>query len=231
MPTTVPAPLANDSDSLPAAQPLQAQAQRRGPVAAFLLAGLIVLWCLLIRRFGEGNVYAVVGPYACGVCALSLATSRHGLLRDLRPDAKNIAIGLAVGAVMTLLTYPAFQLTRMFFPALDSQVQGLYHGARSTTLPKALTWVVAIISAEELLFRGAFPRALTHWMSERNAYLFSLVCYVLAQLGTGSWIVALMALVCGTIWTVQRRMTGSLLSPLIAHLIWSPTVILLLPVT
>jgi membrane protease YdiL (CAAX protease family) len=54
--------------------------------------------------------------------------------------------------------------------------------------------------------------------------------YVLAQAGTGSVVVALMALVCGTVWTVQRHYTNSLLSPLIAHLIWTPTVILLRPV-
>jgi membrane protease YdiL (CAAX protease family) len=40
-----------------------------------------------------------------------------------------------------------------------------------------------------------------------------------------------MAGVCGSIWTLQRVYTDSLLSPLIAHLIWSPIVILLYPVT
>jgi hypothetical protein len=30
---------------------------------------------------------------------------------------------------------------------------------------------------------------------------------------------------------VQRRVTGSIVAPLIAHLIWSPAVILLWPVT
>jgi hypothetical protein len=36
---------------------------------------------------------------------------------------------------------------------------------------------------------------------------------------------------CGTIWTLRRRATGSIAAPLAAHLIWSPSVSLLWPVT
>lgn len=203
----------------------------RGGLSVLLLAGLMVVWCLLIRRFGEGNVYAVVGPYACAVCALSVATDPRHTLAIMRPRLRPILIGLALGVLMTVLTYPVFKLARDLVPGLDGAVEGLYRGARSTTLPRALGWVVAIIFAEELLFRGAFPRALRRFVPERPAYALSLLCYVLAQLGTGSLIVGLLALVCGAVWTTQRVLTGSLLSPLIAHLIWSPTVILLHPVT
>jgi membrane protease YdiL (CAAX protease family) len=59
----------------------------------------------------------------------------------------------------------------------------------------------------------------------------SVASYAAAQLGSGSWIVMLLAIVCGTIWTLQRHFTRSLLAPLLAHLIWTPVVILLHPVT
>ena len=36
----------------------------------FLCAGLIVAWALLIRRFGGGDVYAVLGPFAVAVVAV-----------------------------------------------------------------------------------------------------------------------------------------------------------------
>jgi membrane protease YdiL (CAAX protease family) len=58
-----------------------------------------------------------------------------------------------------------------------------------------------------------------------------LLIYALAQYGTGSVVVLLMAVVCGTVWSIQRVVTGSLASSLVAHLIWSPTVILFCPVT
>lgn len=196
-----------------------------------LCAGLVGVWFLLIQRFGEGDVYAVIGPYACAVSAVLIALRFHQIRKWLTPDTRSVLIGVAVGIGMTLLTYPIFRLAAWIMPSLVGNVQTLYAGARSTTLPKAMAWVLAAILAEELLFRGVLPEALTHWFSERTAYAISLVIYALAQYGTGSIIVMLMALVCGTIWAVQRLYTGSLLSTLIAHLIWTPTVILLFPVT
>jgi membrane protease YdiL (CAAX protease family) len=198
---------------------------------AALLAVMVVLWFLLIRRFQAGDVYAVVGPYACAVSAALLAL-RHATLREwLRPDWRSLAIGVAVGVSMTLLTYPIFHLAASLWSGLTANVMGLYAGARSTTLPKALAWVVAIAVAEELLFRGALPDVLSKWLARPAAYALSLLLYALAQYGTGSVIVLLMALVCGTVWSIQRALTGSLASCLVAHLIWTPVVILLYPVT
>lgn len=192
---------------------------------------LAALWIAVISRFGEGNVYAVMGPFACAVCALCFALRRGQLLRAFRSDTRGVLAGLALGVVMTVLTYPAFQLAVMIVPSLDAQVQSLYHGARSTTLPKALAWTMPVILAEELLFRGILPAALTQLTSARNAFALAVLVYAVAQLGSGSFIVALLALVCGSVWTVLRVRTQSLLPALIAHAIWTPTTIFLYPVT
>jgi membrane protease YdiL (CAAX protease family) len=198
---------------------------------AALLAGMLVVWFLLFQRFGAGDVYAVVGPYACAVSGALIAL-RHAAIRQwLRPDRRSIAIGVAVGVGMTLLTYPIYRLAASLWPGLTANVIGLYAGARSTTLPKALAWMLAVILAEELLFRGVLPDVLSNWMAQRAAYALTLLIYALAQYGTGSLIVLLMAVVCGTVWSIQRVLTGSLASCLVSHLIWSPTVILFCPVT
>ena len=192
---------------------------------------LTALWIIMISRFGEGDVYSVMGPFACVVCALCLALRRRELLGSFRASAGGVLSGIAVGVLMTALTYPAFQLAVQVLPSLDAQVQDLYRGARSTTLPKALAWVTAIVLAEEVLFRGVLPKALCQLTQPRNAYALAVIAYTLAQLGSGSFIVALLALTCGTIWTVLRVRTKSLLPALIAHAIWTPTTILLYPVT
>jgi membrane protease YdiL (CAAX protease family) len=193
--------------------------------------GLTALWLVMISRFGEGDVYSVMGPFACAVCALCFALRRRDLPRAFRTNTRGVLSGLALGVLMTVATYPAFQLAVKVMPSLDAQVQSLYHGARSTTLPKALAWTSAVILAEELLFRGILPSALSHLTSKRNAYTLAVLVYMLAQLGSGSFIVALLALACGTIWTILRVRTQSLLPALIAHAIWTPTTILLYPVT
>jgi membrane protease YdiL (CAAX protease family) len=198
---------------------------------AALLAGMLVVWFLLFQRFGAGDVYAVVGPYACAVSGVLIAL-RHAAIRQwLRPDWRSIAIGVAAGVGMTLLTYPIFRLAAALWPGLTANVIGLYAGARSTTLPKALAWMLAVILAEELLFRGVLPDVLSNWMAQRAAYALTLLIYALAQYGTGSLVVLLMAVVCGTVWSIQRVLTGSLASCLVSHLIWSPTVLLFCPVT
>jgi membrane protease YdiL (CAAX protease family) len=233
---TSPQPIRASSDNEPAALTehprVLAFFERRGniPVLA-LLAAMIIGWGLLIRRFGEGDVYAVVGPYALAVCIVMIALRPKTILAWLKPTKRGIWVGLAVGVAITVLTYPAFQLASLVYPELDGHVQSLYTGARSTTLAKALCWVIALVLAEELMFRGVLPDELSARMSERNAWGLSLIIYSLAQFGTGSVIVSLMALAYGSVWTWQRQYTDSLLSTVIAHLIWTPTVILLYPVT
>jgi len=196
------------------------------------MLGLIVGWGLLMQRFGSAaNIYAVMGPFAlsAGLVVLALASRKLGIW--LRPNRRAVLSGVGVGAAMTLITYPAYALLRAVVPEIETHVAALYTAAHQTTLAEALPWVVAIIIAEELIWRGALLHVLARRVPPALAMAISVATYAAAQFGTGSWIVMALALVCGTLWTLQRQLTHSLLSPLLAHLIWTPTVILLYPVT
>jgi membrane protease YdiL (CAAX protease family) len=202
------------------------------PLARLVLfASLILGWFFLIQRFGEGDIYAVVGPYACVVAAVSWAVYSEAVSHWLHPTWKAIWTGVAIGIGMTAATYPIYAFAAKLAPSLADDVRVLYSGAHTTTLGRAMLWIFAAACAEELLFRGAWPTTLRHFMPAPVAFFVSLVTYSLAQAGTGSWIVVALAFACGTFWTLQRYYTGSLLSPLISHLIWSQTVLLLYPVT
>jgi membrane protease YdiL (CAAX protease family) len=216
--------------STASAQPLVERAASHRSLV--LMVGLILGWCLLMQRFGSRtNIYVVMGPFALSVAMVVAALSSNELRRWFRVTRMAVASGLVVGAGMTLATYPAFALLRSLMPELQSEVAVLYAAAHQTPLAQALPWVVAIIVGEELLWRGAILYVLERRVSSPLAMALSVASYAAAQLGTGSWIVMLLAVVCGTIWTLQRHFTRSLLSPLIAHLIWTPVVILLHPVT
>jgi membrane protease YdiL (CAAX protease family) len=193
------------------------------------MVGLIVGWGLLMQQFG-GNIYAIMGPFALTVVLVVSALSSRKLAIWFRPTRLAIVSGLGIGVGMTLLTYPVFSLATRLFPSLRTDVAVLYQEANRASLAATLAWVVAIIVAEELLWRGALLQVLSRRVPEWAAMALSVATYALAQFGTGSWIVMLLALVCGTLWTVQRRVTRSLLSPLLAHLIWTPVVIFLRPV-
>ena len=198
---------------------------------SLLLLGMSVVWGTLMHQFGEGRIYWIMGPYAAAVSAVLLTLRSDALLRRLRPTLKNVTVGIAVGVAMTLATYPAFALAEELFPQLLGHVSELYRQSHNESLVAALTWVVVILTAEELLWRGAWIEALSARFGRVGAGISSVVIYALTQLCSGSFIVGLLALVCGAVWTAQRLYTGSVLAPLISHLIWTPTVILLVPVT
>lgn len=196
-----------------------------------LLLALMFVWSLLMQTFGGADVYAVMGPYALIVIALSWALAGKRLTFLLRPRLDSVVRGAALGTLMTLGTYPTFRLALGWFPALGPQVESLYGAAHTSHRAWAALWVCALVLAEELLWRGVFLDALCARSTSRAAFVVSVLSYALAQLGSGSGIVFLLALVCGSIWTLQRLRSDSLLGPLIAHLIWTETVIVLWPVT
>jgi membrane protease YdiL (CAAX protease family) len=211
----------------------EAELSPRKPRALALTvsACLVAVWVALMSRFGNTDVYTVMGPYACIVSVVCFALYPRELLSALACDVRGLLLGLGVGAGMTLLTYPVFDAAVKVMPSLHAQVAGLYQFASTTSQSAALVWVGALVIAEELLFRGVLPRVLQPWATQSSAFALAVLIYAAAQLGSGSFIVFLIALVCGTIWTALCRYTGSLTPGLIAHGIWSPTIIVLFPVT
>ncbi|HEX6244036.1 MAG TPA: type II CAAX endopeptidase family protein [Polyangiales bacterium] len=202
----------------------------RAPGALVLLIGLTVVWGFMMLQFGSQEIYPLVGGYALFASVCALLAFGPKLRATLRLDLRSVLIGLGVGVLMTLATYPLYRLTVQLVPSLEPVVRGLYRTSHKEQLGTALFWVVVILTAEELLFRGAWLLALERRFGRRASLALSVGLYALAQACTGSLIVALLALTCGLVWTVERMMTGSVVAPWISHLIWTPTVILLRPV-
>jgi membrane protease YdiL (CAAX protease family) len=171
-----------------------------------------------------------MGPFALVVTLVVRLVRGRALRRWFKPEPRAIVVGVVLGCTMTALTYPAFSLAARFMPSLRADVRGLYYDASTGSLGVAMAWVCALVVAEELLFRGALLEALEQRKSRGVAFVLSVLSYAFAQLGSGSFIVFLLALVCGSVWTLQRRLTNSLLSTTLAHMIWTQTVILLVPV-
>lgn len=214
----------------PAGEAQLATARPRSARYALLLAAISAVWGVLMSQFGQGQIYWIMGPYAATISVVLLTVRGRALLALLRPNPKNVALGCAVGVGMTLATYPAFSAARALFPELLANVAQLYRQSHEEWLPTAVAFTVVILVAEELLWRGAWLEALTPRLGRRWAGFASVVIYAGTQLCCKSFIVGLLALCCGAVWTVQRRYSNSLVAPLISHAIWTPTVILLVPV-
>lgn len=193
-----------------------------------LLALATAVWATVPALLGIELATTVGLPALALVLAvLIFALDRHTVRPLLRFDAKHAALGLFAGVVMTALTYPAYLLVAHFLPSLTVEVTlaqaPLAHAGSWAYLPRLL----AVVFVEELFFRGA-------WLGpnqSRRFGLFAWGAYVLAQVGMGTWVVAALAAVCGACWLLLRLRTRGLWAPLIAHLIWSPMVLLFFPVT
>ncbi len=195
-----------------------------------LLVALNVSWALVMARFGRGDIYWLVGLHAVLVIGIVVAL-RGGSLREIaRPSGRDILLGVAVGVIMTLATYPAYRAADALVPGLATEVARLYDAASTQTLAIALAWTMVILTGEELLWRSAWIAIWEPRWGAPIAAVSSLLAYALTQLGSGSIVVVLLACTCGAIWTGLRMYTGRVLPGLIAHAIWTPVVILLRPV-
>lgn len=195
-----------------------------------LLVALNVSWAMVMARFGRGDIYWVVGVHALLVTVV-IGTVRGAALRDsLRVRPRDVLLGVVVGLLMTAATYASFELARAFVPSLATHVARLYRAAGTSTPGIALAWTLVILTGEELLWRGAWIDVWGARFGARAAAVSSVLAFSITQLGSGSVIVALLACVCGAIWTALRLHTGRLIPSLVAHAIWTPVVILLHPV-
>ena len=78
--------------------------------------------------------------------------------------------------------------------------------------------------AEELFFRGAMYAAIpTHPVA------WTTLAYVVATLATGNVMLAFAAILLGTVCGLERRASGGVLAPILTHITWSLSMLLLLP--
>lgn len=196
-----------------------------------VLTAICLIWGLLLARAGKAGVFRIVGPFSLVVTAVAIwfGVRLNGGLR-YRPIL-SVALGIGCGVVMTLLTYPLFRAASLFFAALPDQISGLYLLTRGASPLETLFWTLSIVTAEEYLWRGAYFESLRRHMSGLAAAAVSVIIYSLVQFGTGSALVPLIALACGAVWMALRWWTGSILTPLLSHTVWTLMVLLYFPVT
>jgi membrane protease YdiL (CAAX protease family) len=202
--------------------------RRRLVALATLLAGSALLTVALRIEPGDRWFYPAtfalalvwaVGALASGPLHLGRAHTRAGT-----PSARPVVQSLALGALL-LLVFLVGGLVVARLPALREPVEDLLDHARLGSL--ALVAVITAVNgiAEELYFRGALYAA----VGRRHAVLVTTVVYALTTVGAGIPLLVLAAGLLGLITSLQRRVTGGVLGPIITHLTWSLGMLFLLP--
>jgi membrane protease YdiL (CAAX protease family) len=86
---------------------------------------------------------------------------------------------------------------------------------------------VAFVNAvgEELFFRGALHAAL----EPHRAGLFAALVYIAVTATAGNLALVVAAVVMGTVFTLERISTRSVLASAVTHVVWSTLILLALP--
>jgi len=201
--------------------------RRRRVVAAItLLIGTVVLGISLSVKPGDSAFYPltillaavwVVGGFASGPLHLGRIAVR-GQLR--RPVLTPIAIGLAAVAVFVV----GALVVREIKPLADYTQSVLDH-ARKGSIPLLILITAGNGVTEEVFFRGALYAA----VGVRHPVVITTVVYAIATLASGNPMLVFAALTVGAVLALQRRASGGLLAPILTHVTWSVSMLLLLP--
>ncbi len=184
-------------------------------------ASVISKWTIEASTASNLFLFAVVGDGIMALVALFLAREfLHAGARELGlaggPSANKIAIGLAMGLVLVLVSEAVAGVqTKLFGPHPEAVAQLLksHHGGVDF-LFDFLSVAVLAPFAEELLFRGVIFTGLAQRMPVIPAAIISGITFALAHLD--KWNIVPLAVVGFGLALIYQR-TGSLYANMAAH--------------
>src|SRR3954447_16519116 len=200
--------------------------RRQRVTVAFVVVGAVLLGLSL--RIEPGNVwfYAAtlglavvwtVGAFASG--PLHLGRTLYGE----QPGPRPVLVPAAYALVLVLVFALGALVVRQV-PWLNDQVQHVLDHADQGSVP--LLAVITAINgvAEELFFRGALYAA-----TPRYPVVVTTLAYTATTVATGNPMLVVAALLLGALVGLERRATGGIQAPIITHVVWSVTMLVVLP--
>ena len=183
---------------------------------ATAVVGAVVLGVSLRVEPGSDWFY----PATLGLAAVwALGALASGPLPLARPTFAPVLVGAGLAGVFVL----GGVVVREMEP-LAEQVSKVLDYADHGPLP-VLVLVTAVNGvAEELFFRGAAYDAIP-----RHPVVWTALASAAATAAAGNVMLAFAALVLGVVVGVERARTGALMAPILTHVTWSLSMLLVLP--
>lgn len=182
---------------------------------------------MLLARFVDP--WIPIALAALFVSAAILSAGRPDVRELFRPARSRILIGLLGATIMLAATYGLFPLVARRVPALALETGNLYATFLTGRWTVAiLLFVIPVIVAEELMWRGAFQEWIAQRLPASRLAIIVLAAagYAIAHLPLGSPLLVGIAFLCGLYWSALRSLTRSVVPSLIAHLAWDLALIL-----
>ncbi|MDQ1392789.1 MAG: protease family protein [Acidimicrobiaceae bacterium] len=210
--------------------------RRQVVVVVTLVAGSAILAGTLAAPSGSGPFFALGLLVAVTwIVGAVLAGPRQPTPRGARSGpttgptvGQTGPIGILAPVLVGAVLYGAFFVARLIagqIPFLSRNVTSVL--ARADAGPRAAVLLVALVNGvgEELFFRGALVAA----FGKHRPAVWATVVYCLVTVCTLNIALVVAAVVMGTVFMVERRVTGGVAAPILTHLSWSTLVIFFLP--
>lgn len=211
------------------------EVQRRFGMLALATSAWAVSFAAL-ARLGTWSPFALAGT------ALVVAALVFGAVpaAQLRPSLGTTGVGLGVGVLMVVLTHLGYAVVGMLVPEIRAATSRLFDLSNVGGFsPWARAGLIAVIAtSEEVLFRGALPsshvapgrhRLLRVARADVVQVLLFAGVYAIATVTLGSRLLVVCAFVCATVWGITRVASGTLVAPIIAHVLWDLGVLVVWP--
>lgn len=189
-----------------------------------------IVWAVAMLAARVLDPWIPIAIAAVGMSATVLSIDRELLQHLFRPAARTLALGLAAAVLMVAATYLSFPLLVRAFPAIGVRTHDLYSMFLTGRLRSSVVlFVIPIVAAEEILWRGAFQEWIATRFSSQPWLIVAVTAavYAIAHAPFGSLLLVIIAFVCALFWSALRAISGSLLPPLMAHLAWDLALILI----
>jgi membrane protease YdiL (CAAX protease family) len=201
--------------------------RRQWVTAGVVVVGACVLAFSLRIQPGSGWFYPATLALAAVWTVGAVASGPLHLGRTLRGEdeagPRPFLMPAVYGALLAGLFVVGGLVVRQV-PALDSQVRHVLAHANHGSVPLLVLITALNGVAEELFFRGALYAATT-----RHPIVVTTVGYTAATLATGNVMLAFAALLLGVLVGLERRATGGIQAPIITHVLWSVSMLFVLP--
>jgi membrane protease YdiL (CAAX protease family) len=194
-----------------------------------LIAAAWLCWRAGAAAASQFGVWPGIGTAASLAGVLAVALRGRDLLPLLRVTARDVALGVLAGAVMIVATYLLYEPAQALPFGIRPGTELMYQRFRDAPLALIAVLMPVCVVSEELVWRGLGQGALESRLGPWWAALVTAVIYGSAHFGAGLPLLPYLAGVCGLYWGLLRAATGSLTAPLIAHITWDVTVLILFP--
>ena len=196
-----------------------------------LFVAVVLAWTSASWASNVVGLWPAIGSVALILGALMIRAERTACQQLLRPDWRNIALGIIVGGLMTLATHLMYPVVAGVVPQVGVDTAHLYAAFRTPSMWVATLCLGPVILGEELVWRGVVQSGLSRRFGTINGVWLAAGVYTLVQVPVGSPVLLLTAFACGLMWGALRAWTRSLVPVLVAHILWDVVILLWLPLS